>query len=132
MDEPGPGDVARLGWQPWPGSLCDASRRAGLEHRHLRASGMTSLPLTPIKKKPRMLHLMFLLAGFAASQWIADEVKSALPAGKISSWCWVFLVQYVICLTLLVFFDHTPFLAAWSPTLFLIWLIRTIYMFKRL
>ena len=79
-----------------------------------------------------MLHLMVLLAGFAASQWIADEVKKALPAGKISSWCWMFLVQYVICLTLLVFFDHASFQAAWSPTLFLTWLIRTIYFFKRL
>ena len=75
---------------------------------------------------------MFLLAGLWMSQFIADAVKAGLPPGELSSWCWAVAAQYVACLVLLVWFDHTAFRDAATPAMTAVWLIRTIHLMKRL
>ena len=83
------------------------------------------------EKAIAMLHLMVLLACLAMSQWIADRFKEALPPSEISSWCWAFLLQYVICVLILVFLDNVPLREAISPAIGVTWLIRAVYLFKR-
>ena len=79
-----------------------------------------------------MLGLFVIVCGLAASQHVAQAVLAALPRGKLSSWCWSFVVQYVICLALLVLVDHAPLKEAISPAIALTVFVRIFYLIKNL
>lgn len=79
-----------------------------------------------------MLGLFVIDCGLAASQHVAQAVLAALPRGKLSSWCWSFVVQYVICLTLLVLVDHAPLRDATSSAIALTVFVRIFYLIKNL
>ena len=79
-----------------------------------------------------MLRFFVIVCGLAASQHIAQAVLATLPRGRLSSWCWSFVVQYVICLTLLVLVDHAQLKDALSPTIALTVFVRIFYFIKNL
>lgn len=79
-----------------------------------------------------MLRLFVFVCGLAVSQHVAQMVLASLPRGQASSWCWSFLAQYVVCLTLLVFVDQAPWEDALSPALALTCFVRIFYFIKNL
>lgn len=77
-----------------------------------------------------MLQVFLIVCGLAVSQHVARAVLAALPPGKLSSWCWSFVTQYVICLTVLVFLDHSSLRDAISPAIALTVFVRIFYLIK--
>ncbi|MEJ8851543.1 hypothetical protein [Variovorax rhizosphaerae] len=79
-----------------------------------------------------MLQIFVIVCGLAASQHVAQAVLAALPRGQLSSWCWSFVVQFTICLMLLVFVDHAPLKDAINPAIGLTVFVRIFYFIKNL
>jgi hypothetical protein len=79
-----------------------------------------------------MLQIFLIVCGLAISQQVAQAVSAGLPRGRLSSWCWSFAVQYVICLTVLVFLDHSTLRDALSPAIALTSFVRIFYLIKNL
>jgi hypothetical protein len=79
-----------------------------------------------------ILSVFVFVCGAAASQAIAQAVKSLLPAGEPSSWCWAVLLQYLICTGLIVFIDKASIGDALESALALTFLIRWVYFMKNL
>ncbi|MBU1362109.1 MAG: hypothetical protein KKC85_22865 [Gammaproteobacteria bacterium] len=78
-----------------------------------------------------MLGLFVIVCGLAVSQHVGQAVLASLQPFRFSSWCWSFVVQYVICLSLLVFVDHTPWADAISPAITLTVFVRLFYFIKK-
>lgn len=74
---------------------------------------------------------MFLLLGLAASQALSDAVRDSSGPGAASAWGFAVFVQYLVCLALLVLFDHEPLLESLGPALVLTWFVRAYYFFKK-
>lgn len=79
-----------------------------------------------------MLRLFVFVCGLVVSQGVAQMVLDSLGRRQASSWCWSLLVQYVICLTLLVFIDNAPWKDALSPALALTCFVRIFYFIRNL
>jgi len=79
-----------------------------------------------------LLTLFVFVALLALSQWVADQVKAALPAGRPSSWCWAVLVHYAICAGLLLHFENAPFGHTMESAIALTFFVRFFFFMRRL
>ncbi len=79
-----------------------------------------------------LLTVFVFVLLLAFSQWIADEVKAALPAGRPSSWCWAVLVHYALCAGLLFHFQNASFGRTMESAIALTFFVRLFFFMKRL
>ena len=79
-----------------------------------------------------ILSVFFFVCGAVASQKIAQAVKASLLAETPLSWCWAVLLQYLICVGLLVLIDKASIGKALEGALALTFFIRWVYFMKNL
>jgi hypothetical protein len=79
-----------------------------------------------------MAAIFFFLLGLGFSQIMARAIYDSLPGGRVKSWCLSVLVQYVICVILLVTIDKAPIGQSLSTGIALTSVVRMFYLFKDL
>ncbi|RYH40003.1 MAG: hypothetical protein EON54_18615 [Alcaligenaceae bacterium] len=79
-----------------------------------------------------IFSVFIFVCGAAASQALAQAVKASLPAGKASSWCWAVLLQYLVCVGLLLVIDKAAIGDALDSAVALTFFIRWVCFMKNL
>ncbi|MEJ8826678.1 hypothetical protein WKW80_32480 [Variovorax humicola] len=81
---------------------------------------------------------MSLIAIFAfvlllgLSQMVSQSIRAAYRGDPFAGWCWGVVVQYMICVALLVFIDGSSFRQAINSAGALTWFVRLFFLMKAL